>query len=223
MGIFSSEKISNLYWLGRYLDRTQSALKLFMDYFDLMIDGDKNTYRTFCQTTGIPDVYADKADFIHQYPFDTTNPHSVISNVNRAFDNAVVMRDTLGSDTLAYLQMVLYDLRSAESNEERLMIGMQNAIDHLLAFWGCLDDMVDDEATRNTIKLGKQVEHLELDLRLKRPRSCLQRDYKRLENRLLHSFLPYDQALIDTIEPMLLQDSVDHENALMLLHQLLVV
>jgi hypothetical protein len=61
------------------------------------------------------------------------------------------MRDSLGSETLAYLQMVLYDLRSAELNEEHTMIYMQNAIDHILAFWGCLDDLVDDETTRNLV------------------------------------------------------------------------
>ena len=45
MGIFSSEKISNLYWLGRYVGRTQTTLKLFMDSFDRMIDGDKKHYQ----------------------------------------------------------------------------------------------------------------------------------------------------------------------------------
>ncbi len=223
MGIFSSEKVSNLYWLGRYVERTQITLKLFMDSFDRMIDGDGNHYRKFCRSIGIPGDYGGKDDFIRKYPFDAGHPYSIISNVNRAFDNAVVMRDSLGSDTLSYLQMVLYDLRSAELNEEYIVIYMQNAIDHILAFWGCLDEMVDDESTRNIVKLGKQAEHLDIDLRLKQPPSVLRRDYMRMESRITKCSLPYDPAVTDTLAPMLQQDMVDHENALRLLHKLVKI
>lgn len=220
MGIFSAEKVSNLFWLGRYVDRTQTTLKLFMDSFDRMIDADLEDYRAFCKSIGIPCDYEGKDDFIHRYPFDAACSFSIVSNVNRAFDNAVVMRDTLGSDTLSYLQMVLYDLRGAELGEERTMIYFQTAVDHILAFWGCLDDMVDDETTRNIVKLGKQVEHLDLDLRLHQPRSVLQRDYMRMENRVVKSALQYDRGVADTLGPMLLQDRVDYDNALRLLHKL---
>jgi len=223
MGVFSSEKVSNLYWLGRYAERTQITLKLFMDSIDRMIDGDENHYQKFCRSIGIPNVYEGKDDFIKKYTFDAGHPYSIISNMNRAFDNAVVMRDSLGSETLSYLQMVLYDLHSAELNEEQIMIYMQNAIDHILAFWGCLDDMVDDEPTRNIVKLGKQAEHLDIDLCLKQPPSVLLRDYMRMESRIAKSSLAYDQVVMDTLAPMLQQDHVDHENALRLLHKLVKI
>ena len=133
------------------------------------------------------------------------------------------MRDSLGSETLSYLQMVLYDLRSAELNDEHIMIYMQNAIDHILAFWGCLDDRVDDETTRNIVKLGKQAEYLDIDLRRKQPPSVLLRDYMRMESRISKCSVKYDPAVTDTLSPMLHQDEVDHENALRLLHKLLKI
>ena len=221
MGIFSSEKINSLYWIGRYVGRTRTTLKLFMRSFDSMIDGDENQYRAFCRSIGVPDEYVGKADFLRKYPFDQSSPFSIISSINHAFDNAVVMRESLGSDTLSYLQMVLYDLRSAELNEEQIMIYMQNAVDHILAFWGCLDDMVDDETIRNIIKLGKRAENLDLDLRREQPSSVLLRDYMRLESRISKCALNYDIAVNDTLGPMLHQDKVDYENALRLLHKLL--
>lgn len=223
MGIFTIEKMNNLYWMGRYVERTQTTLKLFLNSFDRMIDGDENDYKDYCQSIGIPDVYGEKAVFIKEYPFDAGHDFSIVSNVNRAFDNAVVMRDYLGSDTLAYLQMVLYDISSAANNEERTIFLMQNAIDHILAFWGCLDDMVDDETTRCIVKLGKNIERLDLHLRLKQPRSVLHRDYMKMESRIARSSLCYDKAVLDTLGPMIMQDKTDYENALRLLHKLMKI
>jgi uncharacterized alpha-E superfamily protein len=220
MGIISAEKMSNLYWLGRYVERTHATLRLYMGSFDRMIDSDGSDYRDFCHSLGIPDVYACKEAFIKRYPFAQGHPNSIASNYNRAFDNAVVMRDYLGSETLAYLQMELYDLSSAENNEERSIIFLQSAIDHILAFWGCLDDII-DEATRNIVKLGKQVERLDLHLRLGEPPSVLNRDYMQMESRIGRTPMRYDRAALDTLGPMIVQqDATDHKNALRMLGKL---
>lgn len=220
MGIFSKERLTNLYWLGRYVERTQATIKLFLDSFDRMIDGDENDYREFCKSVGIPDVYGSKDAFVRGYPFDAGNPFSIASNFSRAFDNAVVMRDSLGSDVLAYLQIVQYDIASAGQNEERAIFLMQNAIDHIFAFWGCLDDLVDDEATRCIVKLGKDVERLDLHFRLKGTQAVLKKDFMRLQNHLARSGMKYDKAVLDTLRPMILGDQTDHENALRLIHKL---
>ena len=35
------------------------------------------------------------------------NPDSIISNLNRAYDNAIVLRESIGSETLSYIQLSL--------------------------------------------------------------------------------------------------------------------
>ena len=42
------------------------------------------------------------------------------------------------------------------------MLHFQKITDAILAFWGCVDDQIDDENTRNIIKIGKRVERLDL-------------------------------------------------------------
>ena len=42
------------------------------------------------------------------------NPDSIISNINRAYDNAIVLRESIGSETLSYIQLAIYDMNRAK-------------------------------------------------------------------------------------------------------------
>ena len=69
MGIISVEQADHLYWLGRYTERVYTTLKIFSKRFDALIDGAKNGYEEFCKSIDIPNIYADKADFIKEQYF----------------------------------------------------------------------------------------------------------------------------------------------------------
>ena len=107
MGIISIEKADHLFWLGRYTERVFTTLQTFFKYFDQMLDRDDKAYKTFCEKLAIPVIYEDMDDFIAKYLFSAEDPNSVYSNMMRAFDNAVILRDELSSDTLSYIQMAL--------------------------------------------------------------------------------------------------------------------
>ena len=69
MGIISVEQADHLYWLGRYTERVYTTLNIFSKRFDALIDGATNSYEEFCRSIDIPIVYADKSDFVKNYPF----------------------------------------------------------------------------------------------------------------------------------------------------------
>ena len=57
MGAISIEKADRLFWLGRYTERVLTTLITYFDFYDEMIDGDEEAYRTFCDKIAIPDIY----------------------------------------------------------------------------------------------------------------------------------------------------------------------
>ena len=165
MGIITIEKSDNLFWLGRYTERVHTTLKYYIEATDLMIDKEPGYYATLCQKIGIPDVYGSKEKFKERYPFDEEDTNSILSNLLRAYDNAIVLREEIGSETLSYIQLAIYDMQKAKVSRAPL-IEMQSVIDNLLAFWGIADDIIDSEQTRNIIKAGKRVERVDLFGRL---------------------------------------------------------
>lgn len=190
MGTKSIINTDRLYWLGRYSERVYTTLKLFSSRFDSLIEQFGADYASFCTSLEIPNIYADKDDFIHSYAFSLTNPDSILANLTRAYDNAVELREEIGSETLAYIQLALYEMQRAELSDSPL-IEFQRVADDILAFWGIVDDQIDDENTRNIIKVGKRVERLDLYARLKRDRTSIVREVSRLAGRIDRCELVY--------------------------------
>ena len=136
---------------------------------------------------------------MEKYPFDTENPDSILSNLMRAYDNALVLRDELGSETIAYIQMAIYDMQKAVISRSPL-IEMQKVVDNLLAFWGCMDDEVGNEYTRNIMKIGRRVERVDLSLRFGKDRDYLAKEVKKLVNRAPRTGLEYDKEALKKIQ-----------------------
>lgn len=104
----SAEQSDRLYWLGRYVERVFSTVRIFNQSLDRMIDQDGEDYVAFCKRLSIPsDIYRDAADFEAKYLFDATNPDSIYSNLSRAYDNAIVLRNFITTETMAFIQLAL--------------------------------------------------------------------------------------------------------------------
>ena len=165
MGIISLDQVDHLYWLGRYTERVYTILKIYAKSFDLMIEEDEGIYHKFCGYLDIPDIYQSKEDFIRRYAFDESIPDSIISNLNRAYDNAIVLRETIGSDALSYVQLSIYAMNNAAKSNSPL-IELQQVTDDLLSFWGIVDDQIDSDQIRNILKAGKRIERIDLYARI---------------------------------------------------------
>lgn len=164
MGIISVEKANCLVWLGIYSERVFTTLKRYEDGFDSMLDKNPNFYKEYCDMLSIPNIYNDATDFIKRYAYDKENVDSIYSNLVRAYDNALILRDFITSDSLAYINLAIFAMKKASASEAPL-VDLQIVRDHLLAFWGCIDDCVDDIVVRNLIKVGRRIERLDLCLR----------------------------------------------------------
>lgn len=209
MDIISVEQTNRLLWLGRYTERVYTTLRLYSNSFDMMIDEITDSYAQFCNMIDIPDVYGSKEEFQEKYPFDENNPDSIASNLNRAYDNAIVLREEIGSESLSYIQLAIYDMNRARVSRAPL-IEMQRVIDNILAFWGIVDDSIDSEHVRNIIKCGKRIERVDLYARLSIDRKELVREIHRLAPRLERSGMEYDADKINELNNLVEEPEINY-------------
>lgn len=222
MSNITIEKANELFWLGRYVERVYTTSMEFFRGYDRMIDETDISYPEYCRRVSIPNVYKDKEDFLRSYPFDESNPDSIISNLIRAYDNAVVLRDDIGSDTLSYIQLAIYDMRKAALGVAPL-IGLQTVVDDIFAFWGCLDDRVVDYSERSIVKAARRIERIDLFLRFGVPADRISFEVNRLQNRIVRTGLNYDQDAIPRLRNMLAQDEVPRADAIRLIESMVDV
>lgn len=209
MGIISVEQTDRLFWLGRYSERVYTTLRLYSNSFDSMIDKKVYNYQDFCRMIDIPDVYGSKEAFKENYPFDEGNPDSIFSNLNRAYDNAIVLREEIGSETLSYIQLAVYDMNKAKISRAPL-IEMQRVIDNILAFWGIADDSIDSREVRNIIKIGKRIERIDLYARLGMNKKELVREINRMAHRIERCGMKYDSSKVERIKALVNAPEIDY-------------
>ena len=209
MGIISVEQADHLFWLGRYTERVYTTLRFYFPRFDSMIDETVDSYQAFCESIDIPNIYSSKEDFLRRYPFDADNPDSIISNLNRAYDNAIVLRESIGSEALSYVQLAIYDMNKASASSSP-MIELQYLMDHILSFWGIADDQIDSEQVRNMIKAGKRIERIDMYARLKLSREELVREVCRMIPRVERSGLRYDKSRLNQMKSLVENPDLDY-------------
>ena len=201
MGIISIKSTDNLFWLGRYVERVFTTLRVFSEYYDKMIDKDENAYIDFCNKLGIENTYSYKQEFITKYLFDENDPNSVMSNLLCAYDNAVVMRNEISSETLSYIQMAVnYMEQGRESSAP--MLKLQEVFDCIFAFWGSADDFVE---SRNILKFGRSVERLDLYTRFSFSPTLIKKEFSILLNRLYKVGVDCNIDAINTLMNIILE------------------
>lgn len=209
MGVISVEQTNRLFWLGRYSERVYTTLRLYSNSFDSMIDKKVYDYQDFCRMIDIPDIYGSKESFKESYPFDESNPDSILSNLNRAYDNAIVLREEIGSETLSYIQLAIYDMNKAKISRSPL-IEMQRVSDNILAFWGIADDIIESEQVRNIIKIGKRIERIDLYARLGMERKELVREINRMVHRIERCGIKFDREKAEYLKELVNAPEIDY-------------
>lgn len=184
------------------MERVFTTLNTFFTYYDRMLDTEKEAYKRFCERLSIPDTYENQEDFVQKYLFSKEDGNSVYSSMERAYDNAVVLRDELSSRTLSYIQLAL-DCMEKHAGSGAFAYDLQPVLDDLFAFWGCLDDNVEDEECRNIIKCGKYLERLDLYMRLDYPYRMIEKEYNKFLNRLHKIRIRYNLSEIDTLNEIM--------------------
>ncbi len=201
MDTYSISKVNRLFWLGRYSERVLTMTQIMMKNYDTMIDGTGISYQKICAALRIPDVYGSERVFITRFLFDPTDDGGVAASVRHMLDNAMVLRETISSPTLAYVQMAQTAMETAAASSAPC-VNLQWIIDDINAFRGSCEDSVHDSNLRNIIKTGVSVERLSLYVRLQYRAKDIGMEARRLLSRINRTHLTrnedYFAALMQT-------------------------
>ncbi len=205
--ILSPSKANSLYWLGRYTERVYLELHLLRLCFDKMIDGDPQEYGKYLSAIGGVSRYPDQASVINGLVHDLSNPASVISSVERCNDNAVLLRDEIKSPTLGYIQMPLELLRqNAKNGIEPNVDELQTLTDWMLAFWGSIEERVYDDRVRNILKIGKLIEHIDMNVRFDYKFYRIEEAFKALGHCKAEEPRAFNDEVTDELREMLTEE-----------------
>lgn len=178
MGTISLEHSDHLYWLGRYTERFFTTIKALGKVYDDMIEA-KQGYKFYLDCFGLADTYGDSREFMHSFLFDMNNPNSAAFSLERAYDNGIVLREEISTDSLSFLQMAKDMLMRAEQSNN-IRMSLLPIEDILYSFWGCINEHIYDDEIRNIIYIGKTVERLDMYIRLKYPFASVEKEFVRL-------------------------------------------
>ena len=187
-----------------------------------MLEEEEGDYDAFCRSLDIPNIYTSSDHFVHTYPFSDTDPNSIKSNLRRAHDNAIELRESIGSDTLAYIQLAVYELNKAADSASPL-VEFQRIQDYILAFWGIVDDEIEDEDTRNILKVGKRIERIDLFGRLHVDHISMEREITRLAGRIDRCSIRYNPAVLHRLKLLARAAEPNHNAIVWEIEQILEV
>lgn len=219
MDIIAVDRLNNLIWLGRYSERVYTTIKTFFKGYDKMLD-DPYFYITYCDHFQIPNIYKNQRDFIERYVLDDSDPNSIISNLYRAYDNCIVLRNEIGTETVTYLEVALNNLKDIQDFDS-FMLELQTVVDYILAFWACLSDIVEKYEVKTIVKLGRRIERLDLYLRLRKNQTEIKKALYLLDDRMKRASVPYNIENYVTLKEVIYDDCLDYDKAIYLVESLI--
>ena len=198
MGALSLERVNRLLWLGRYVERCYTTLQFILTTYDAALDSTEGNWKGQLEELGFDQDNDDPVAFFRECLFSRTLTSSIHYSMSAAYDNAVVLRDVIGTESCAYVQMALNDIERAETSDAPLL-DLQTVIDMIMAFKGSCDDYVVNDSARNIIKCGMSIERMDLYARLNYHLGDLQKETQKLATRVDRTGISYDRAAFKTL------------------------
>ncbi len=199
-------KANRLYWLGRYAERVYISLHLLRRYYDRMIDGDPKDYEEYYQKLDIVDQYGNDEAFRLGQMYDPKNVGSLISGLELANDNAIVLREEIKSESLSYIQMSLCHIKQCADRREKNITVLQPITDYLLAFFGSLDERGLAERMRELSKMGGLGGNIDLHIRFDYPYYRIEEAFESLKNCAEVEDNLFDPVILQRLDELIRED-----------------
>src|SRR5579875_3188789 len=142
----------SLFWLNRYMERTDSLVRLMSIHYILSLDKGLNAPQswrpvlqisTYLNSDEIEKIEHDMPAVLHKIIFDTHNPNSLKVIVHRARENARGAQDHITKETWEEVNQIYHyinqpHLISKLSNNEALEV-LENLAQHAVLFAGIIE------------------------------------------------------------------------------------
>lgn len=178
--IISPTKANRLFWLGRYVERVYMTLHILRKCYDRMIDGEPSDYELLKSKLDPSQTYKETADFTIGMLYDEGNKSSIISSLKFAFDNAILLREDITSESLSFIEMSIAFIKKCKSDNVMNITYLQNITDWMLSFWGSCEERITNHGELSVIMVGKSIEKMDLSLRFNYPFNTIDLIYTKL-------------------------------------------
>lgn len=206
MGSLSLEKVDHLLWLGRYIERSYTTQRFILSTYDKALDSTEGNWKGQLEELGFREGSDEPLAFFRDCLFNRQNMASLAFSMSAAYDNAVRLRDVLGTESLSYIQMAVNAIEAAEHSDSPLL-DLQLVADNIMAFKGCVDDYVADDAARNIVKCGMSTERIDLYARLSYRLDQLRPEVHRLASRIDRTGAPYNGSALKSMVDIVFDQS----------------
>lgn len=210
--IISATKANRLYWLGRYEARVYLTLHLLNKCYDKMIDGEPEEYLTFWQKLDAGGNYKTNDEFTFGMLYDEQNTSSVISAQRFAMDNAMMLREDIMSESLSYLEMSVALMRKNKQGGKAIMADFQQVIDWSLAFWGSVEQRLQNRKAMCIMMVGRNIENIDMLLRFGYPLRRVVFAYETTKKWGEELTGALDDNILGQLDQLLTEDLFDPEN-----------
>ncbi|MDZ7693724.1 MAG: alpha-E domain-containing protein [Balneolaceae bacterium] len=121
-----SRVANSIYWLGRYLERSENYARFIDVNYNLTLDlppDTKEQWRPLVTVTGDIDLYTqnyhdfDRHNAIYFLAFDENNPNSLFSSISKARENARTVREKLTKESWEKLNETYLFVKDGAQNE----------------------------------------------------------------------------------------------------------
>ncbi|MFI3264847.1 MAG: alpha-E domain-containing protein [Rikenellaceae bacterium] len=207
--VITADKANRLYWLGRYAERVYISLHLLRRYYDKVIDGDIADLHEYYTKLGVDTDGEDVNSELFQLAqlYSPVNNCSIISSLNGANDNAIVLRMDITSESFSYIQMSLALITECGIRGEKNITLLQPVTDYMLAFFGSVDERVFDKRIRKFLKTGKFVENIDLHIRFGYPFFRIEEVFISLKEAIRKAGAAVDEYSLEQLERLITEDN----------------
>ncbi|WP_331775078.1 alpha-E domain-containing protein [Sulfurospirillum sp. 1612] len=164
--LLTANVASNLYWLGRHLDRTEATLYNVIKTYDLIIDVDKDAGAKLYEKFGINLKYKNAMGFLHNAILGNHNNNLRTITAN-ARENAIIARNYINTEMFGEVIALNALFRDATTNaltiDYQFIDHAQSLINEIL---GELSKRKAKQGSDFFIRLGKLVEEIDFCFRL---------------------------------------------------------
>ncbi len=209
--VITADKANRLFWLGRYAERVYISLHLLRRYYDRVLDGDTKDLHEYYECLGVGGDTS--REFQLSQLYDTNNICSIATSMSLAGDNAIVLRHDITSESISYIQMSQALLDECSAIKEKNITKLQPITDHMLAFFGSVDERVFDNRIRKLIKIGKLVENIDLHIRFNYPYFRIEEAYLKLKEYIGKVEFVADDKTIARLDELLTEEKYTDQTA----------
>ncbi len=154
---------TNLYWLGRYLERTETTLYKILKAYDKIIDVDKNAGLDMYKKLDIELKYTDAKDFLHVAILGE-HESNILDILTNARESAIISRH--GIDTEAFGEIIeLHALFKSIADIDIDYKLIDKARSLIREIWGTLSEREHKNNSDAFIRFGKLVERADFRIR----------------------------------------------------------